>query len=154
NVGRFQYTGQIWLSELGLYHYKARLYSPYLGRFLQTDPVGYEGGINLYAYVEDDPIDGTDPSGNGMWVKDDGNGLEGLEGTRMEGSRLPGQQSSAPSQTQAQGQTTSSASKQQSELSGPGHNYVSASAPAQSPINLEAALTPQQQADRAPNNEK
>ena len=37
NAGRFQYTGQAWLPELGLYHYKARLYSPALGRFLQVD---------------------------------------------------------------------------------------------------------------------
>jgi RHS repeat-associated protein len=64
NAGRFQYTGQAWLSELGLYYYKARMYSPTLGRFIQTDPLGYEGGINLYEYVEDDPIDGTDPTGN------------------------------------------------------------------------------------------
>lgn len=63
NAGRFQYTGQIWLSELGLYHYKARLYSPYLGRFLQTDPVGYRDQINLYAYVVDDPINANDTTG-------------------------------------------------------------------------------------------
>jgi RHS repeat-associated protein len=63
NVGRFQYTGQIWLSELGLYHYKARLYSPYLGRFLQVDPVGYKDPLNLYAYVGNDPVNGNDPTG-------------------------------------------------------------------------------------------
>jgi RHS repeat-associated protein len=63
NAGRFQYTGQAWLSELGLYHYKARVYSPTLGRFLQTDPVGYQGGINLYAYVSNDPVNHTDPDG-------------------------------------------------------------------------------------------
>ena len=64
NSGRFQYTGQAWLPELGLYYYKARLYSPTLGRFLQPDPIGYAGdGPNLYAYVLDDPVNFVDPLG-------------------------------------------------------------------------------------------
>jgi RHS repeat-associated protein len=63
NTGRFQYTGQLWLSEIGLYHYKARAYSPGLGRFLQTDPIGYAAGLNLYAYVGGDPVNNIDPSG-------------------------------------------------------------------------------------------
>jgi RHS repeat-associated protein len=63
NQGRFGYTGQMWMPEIGKYYYKARMYSPALGRFLQTDPVGPEDGPNLYAYVENDPVNLTDALG-------------------------------------------------------------------------------------------
>lgn len=78
NIGRFQYTGQAWIPELGMYHYKARMYSPTLGRFLQTDPVGYADGLNWYNYVGSDPTNKRDPFGlnqcsdQGRWTLTNG----------------------------------------------------------------------------------
>ncbi len=59
----FMFTGRQFDIETGLYYYRARYYNPYLGRFLQTDPVGYGDGINRYNYCRNNPSSLVDPSG-------------------------------------------------------------------------------------------
>jgi RHS repeat-associated protein len=57
-----QYTGRD-NDGTGLYYYRARYYSPQLGRFVSEDPLGLGGGTNFYAYAGGNPISNIDPSG-------------------------------------------------------------------------------------------
>jgi RHS repeat-associated protein len=86
----FRYTGQVWLPEIGLYYYKARMYAPSLGRFIQTDPIGYGDGMNMYAYVGNNPVNVSDTTGKCGEIgatDDSGNchyGTGGLEASGMD----------------------------------------------------------------------
>lgn len=62
---RYRYTGREFDSFTGLYFYRARWYDASLGRLISEDPIGFQGGdINLFAYVGNNPLKFTDPTGN------------------------------------------------------------------------------------------
>ena len=65
----YRFTGRRLDDETGFYHYRARVYSVALGRFLQPDPAGFADGLNLYAYVANDPMNFIDPMGLGSALK-------------------------------------------------------------------------------------
>jgi RHS repeat-associated protein len=68
---RYRFTGKERESETGLYYHGARYYAPWLGRWTAPDPAGLVDGPNLYAYVRNDPVNHSDPTGHlslGQWV--------------------------------------------------------------------------------------
>ena len=90
---RFMFTGREYIYTLHLYDYRHRFYHPGLGRFIQTDPIGFKGDpMNLYRYCGGNPINHSDPTGmffslNAPWRDfvwdfashaDSGNTLQGL----------------------------------------------------------------------------
>ncbi len=62
-VNPFRYTGREFDAETGIYYYRARYYDQSVGRFLSEDPSGPNGGLNLYDYVVNNPINLYDPTG-------------------------------------------------------------------------------------------
>jgi RHS repeat-associated protein len=63
---RLRFPGQYWDEETGLHYNYFRDYDPVTGRYVESDPIGYGGGINTYAYVDDNPVGYVDPYG--LWT--------------------------------------------------------------------------------------
>ena len=59
----YSYVGREFDQETGLYYFRTRYYDPRIGRFLRKDPIGLIGGVNLYAYVGNNPLNIRDPWG-------------------------------------------------------------------------------------------
>jgi len=68
----FQYTARESDTETGLYYYRARFYDPAAGRFKGEDPTMFNGGLNFYAYVRNDPANLFDPRGESPCLNIDG----------------------------------------------------------------------------------
>jgi RHS repeat-associated protein len=68
SVQPFRYAGREFDSETGLYYYRARYYSPDVGRFINEDPLGFNAGVNFYAYVGNSPLSFYDPFGLARYV--------------------------------------------------------------------------------------
>ena len=62
-INSYTYTGREWEKESGLYYYRARYYDPMEGRFISKDQIGLKGGINLHNYVDSNPVNRIDPTG-------------------------------------------------------------------------------------------
>ena len=68
-VNPYTYTGREIDTETGLYFYRARYYDSISGRFINEDPIGFAAGDNnFYRYVQNNPVNFMDPSGNGIFT--------------------------------------------------------------------------------------
>jgi RHS repeat-associated protein len=66
SITRLRMAGQQYDQGSELYYMRARYYDPQLGRFLSEDPIGISGGLNLYAYAGNDPVNNADPTGTSV----------------------------------------------------------------------------------------
>jgi RHS repeat-associated protein len=63
SLKRYRYTGKERDEETGFSYHGARYYAPWLGRWTAADPGSLVDGVNVYSYVLNNPVKGSDPSG-------------------------------------------------------------------------------------------
>ncbi len=82
---RYRYTGKEKDEESSLYYCEQRYYAAHISRWVSTDPTWLEDGINLYAYVNGNPVSGVDPSGTQTVENDEttiGDGYNEIEANK------------------------------------------------------------------------
>ena len=67
NIFRYRFSTKFQDTETGLYYYGRRFYDPIWGRWINRDPIEEDGGLNLYAFCENDGVNGVDLLG--LWRK-------------------------------------------------------------------------------------
>ena len=63
DINRYRFSSKQYQPESGIYYYGFRFYDPSLQRWINQDPIGEAGGINLYGFVGNDPVNRIDPLG-------------------------------------------------------------------------------------------
>jgi RHS repeat-associated protein len=63
SIPAYGFTGREPDLSTGYMYYRNRYYDSALGRFISRDPIGQQGGLNPYAYVDNNPVNNTDPDG-------------------------------------------------------------------------------------------
>ena len=98
------FPGQYYDQETGLHYNSFRYYDPTTGRYITPDPIGLEGGINLFAYVANNPLSFVDPFGL-MGPRVGGGGPTGSSSEFRSKWRLSGASPNAPIGGKVDGKT-------------------------------------------------
>jgi RHS repeat-associated protein len=65
----FGFAGGLYDADTGLTRFGARDYDPQIGRWTTKDPIRFGGGLNLYGYTFNDPVNFIDPTGRDIWIE-------------------------------------------------------------------------------------
>ena len=95
DLNPWRFSTKYWEPETGLLHYELRPYFPSIGKWAQRDLIGEDGGENLYAFVENNPVSCVDPlglwkrvaSGGHVWIAESGDTLSDLAAKSEYGGR-------------------------------------------------------------------